>query len=93
MERSSSSTFAPNRSTRAGNCPGAVHIPVEELTERLAELPADREITAYCRGQYCVLAQDAVRLLNRRGYRASRATDEALEWRIAGLLERDDLLA
>lgn len=73
----------------SGHLPGAIHIPVEELAHRLNELPADREVIAYCRGQYCVLAHDAVRLLNQRGYRASRATDGALEWRIAGLLERD----
>jgi DNA-binding transcriptional ArsR family regulator len=72
-----------------GHLPGAIHIPVEELAGRLAELPADREIIAYCRGQYCVLAHDAVRLLNQHGYRASRAIDGALEWRIAGLLESD----
>jgi len=72
-----------------GHLPGAVHIPVSELAGRLAELPADREIIAYCRGRYCVLAHDAVRLLSKRGYRASRAADGALEWRIAGLLERD----
>jgi rhodanese-related sulfurtransferase/biotin operon repressor len=73
----------------AGHLPGAVHIPVEELADRLSELPTDREVIAYCRGHYCVLAHDAVRLLNQRGYRASRATDGALEWRIAGLLEHD----
>ncbi len=72
-----------------GHLPGAVHIPVAELADRLAELPADREIIAYCRGKYCVLAHEAVRLLSKRGYRASRAADGALEWRIAGLLERD----
>ena len=72
-----------------GHLPGAVHIPVSELADRLAELPADREIIAYCRGQYCVLAHDAVRLLKQRGYQASRAGDGALEWRIAGLLEHD----
>ena len=59
------------------------------LAERLRYRFADREIIAYCRGQYCVLAHDAVRLLNRHGFRASRAADGALEWRIAGLLERD----
>lgn len=72
-----------------GHLPGAVHIPLEELADRLAELPADREIIAYCRGQYCVLAHDAVRLLHQRGYRARRAADGALEWRIAGLLAHD----
>jgi DNA-binding transcriptional ArsR family regulator/rhodanese-related sulfurtransferase len=79
----------PEPEYAGGHLPGAVHIPVEELADRLAELPVNREIIAYCRGQYCVLAHDAVRLLVQRGYRASRATDGALEWRIAGLLEGD----
>jgi DNA-binding transcriptional ArsR family regulator len=70
-----------------GHLPGAVHIPVDQLADRLLEIPADSEIIAYCRGQYCVLAHDAVRLLNQRGYQARRAADGALEWRIAGLLE------
>jgi len=70
----------------AGHLPGAVHVPVEELEQRLDELPADREIVAYCRGRYCVLAHDAVRLLTARGLAARRATDGVLEWRAAGLL-------
>jgi rhodanese-related sulfurtransferase/DNA-binding transcriptional ArsR family regulator len=69
----------------AGHLPGAVHMPLEELEERLAELPADREVVAYCRGAYCVLAHDAVRLLNANGRRARRATDGILEWRVAGV--------
>lgn len=68
-----------------GHLPGAVHIPLEELADRIAELPRDREVVAYCRGQYCVLAHDAVRLLNARGLRARRAEDGMLEWRLAGL--------
>jgi len=74
----------------AGHLPGALNIPVDDLADRLDELPADGEVVAYCRGAYCVLAHDAVRLLSNRGYRARRAEDGALEWRIAGLLERDD---
>lgn len=70
-----------------GHLPGAVHIPLEELADRLAELPSDQEVVAYCRGRFCVLGHDAVRLLNARGYRAARATEGAIEWRIAGLLE------
>lgn len=66
--------------------PGALHVPLEELPDRLAELPRDREIVAYCRGRYCVLAHDAVRLLNAEGRRARRAGDGVLEWRVAGLL-------
>lgn len=70
-----------------GHLPGAVHIPLEELADRLAELSSDREVVAYCRGHYCVMARDAVRMLNSRGFRARRAADGALEWRLAGLLE------
>ena len=68
----------------AGHIPGAVHISLEELADRLAELPADREIVAYCRGQYCVLAHDAVRMLSSPGLSARRAADGMLEWRLAG---------
>lgn len=68
-----------------GHLPGAIHIPLEELADRLAELPPDREVIAYCRGQYCVLAHDAVRLLESHGLDARRATDGVLEWRLAGL--------
>ena len=68
----------------AGHLPGAVHIPLEQLADRLAELPADREIIAYCRGQYCVLAHDAVRLLSSHGLTARRAVDGMLEWKLAG---------
>jgi rhodanese-related sulfurtransferase/DNA-binding transcriptional ArsR family regulator len=68
----------------AGHLPGAVNIPLEQLEDRLAELPADREVVAYCRGAYCVLAHDAVRLLAAHGRRARRATDGVLEWRVAG---------
>ena len=69
----------------AGHLPGAVHIPLDELEQRLGELPADREVVAYCRGAYCVLAHDAVRLLTAHGRQARRATDGILEWRIAGV--------
>ncbi|MGZ9886389.1 ArsR/SmtB family transcription factor [Rhodococcus ruber] len=69
----------------AGHLPGALHVPLDELTERLADLPADREIVAYCRGRYCVLAHDAVRLLRTHGVPARRAADGVLEWRLAGL--------
>lgn len=68
----------------AGHLPGAVHIPLEELESRLAELPADREIVAYCRGRYCVLAPNAVRLLTARGLTALRAAEGVLEWTVSG---------
>ncbi len=69
----------------AGHIPGAVSIPLDELAGRLAELPADREVVAYCRGAYCVLAHDAVRVLTAQGMRARRLADGMLEWRLAGL--------
>ncbi len=68
----------------AGHLPGAVHVPLDELADRLCELPDDREVVAYCRGRYCVLAHDAVRLLLARGRVARRAADGLLEWRLAG---------
>ena len=69
----------------AGHLPGAIHIPLEELAERIGELPRDHEVVAYCRGQYCVMAHDAVRLLSAEGLDARRAADGVLEWRLAGV--------
>jgi rhodanese-related sulfurtransferase len=69
----------------AGHIPGAVSIPVDELADRLAELPADTEVVAYCRGTYCVLAHEAVRLLTADGRRAARLAEGMLEWRRADL--------
>lgn len=69
----------------AGHLPGALHIPLEELAERIGELPRDHQVIAYCRGRYCVLAHDAVRLLSAEGLDAVRASDGVLEWRVAGV--------
>jgi rhodanese-related sulfurtransferase/DNA-binding transcriptional ArsR family regulator len=69
----------------AGHIPGAISIPVGELRQRLAELPPDAEIAAYCRGPYCVFAHDAVRLLRAHGRTARRLADGMPEWRLAGL--------
>jgi rhodanese-related sulfurtransferase/DNA-binding transcriptional ArsR family regulator len=74
----------PEREYAAGHIPGAVSIPLDELAERLAELPPV-EIVAYCRGEYCVLSYDAVRLLTAHGRRAVRLADGMLEWRLAQL--------
>jgi rhodanese-related sulfurtransferase len=69
----------------AGHLPGAVSIPVGELRRRLAELPGDREIVAYCRGPYCAFAHEAVALLREQGFTARRLEDGLPEWRAAGL--------
>jgi rhodanese-related sulfurtransferase len=68
----------------AGHVPGAVSIPIDEFPKRLSELPADVEVAAYCRGTYCVFANEAVRLLTAQGRRAARLTEGMLEWRLAG---------
>lgn len=68
----------------AGHLPGALSVPLEELEGRLKELGRGREIVAYCRGPWCMLSADAVRVLSRRGYRASRLEEGVLEWRAAG---------
>ncbi len=69
----------------AGHIPGARSIPLEELSQKLAELPADAEIVAYCRGPYCVLAPQALEILHAGGRRARRLQDGFPEWRLAGL--------
>ncbi|WP_406306824.1 metalloregulator ArsR/SmtB family transcription factor [Streptomyces sp. NBC_00885] len=75
----------PAEEYAAGHIPGARSIPVEELADRIAELPDETEVVTYCRGAYCVLAYDAVRLLRESGRRAVRLTDGMLEWRLAEL--------
>jgi rhodanese-related sulfurtransferase/biotin operon repressor len=69
----------------AGHLAGAMHVPLDRLVDRMPDLPRDREIVAYCRGRYCVLAHDAVRLLTAHGLTARRAADGVLEWRVAGV--------
>jgi len=68
----------------AGHIPGAVSIPVGELKRRLKEIPERAEIVAYCRGPYCAFAHEAVRLLERRGYSATRLQDGFPDWAAAG---------
>lgn len=75
----------PNEEFRAGHVPGAVSIPLPELERRLKELPADRQVVAYCRGPYCAFAPEAVRLLRQHGVDAHRLEDGLPEWAAAGL--------
>ncbi len=69
---------------QAGHLPGAVSIPLTELRERLAELPQDRLIVAYCRGPYCIYADQALELLAARGYQVARLEEGVAEWRAGG---------
>ncbi len=70
----------PEVEYRAGHINGAKSLPIAELRRRMRELPTDREVVAYCRGPYCVYADDAVRTLTRNGYRAKRLEDGYPEW-------------
>jgi rhodanese-related sulfurtransferase/DNA-binding transcriptional ArsR family regulator len=69
----------------AGHIAGARSVPIEELRRHLKALPAGAEVVAYCRGPYCVYADDAVRTLSRKGFRAARLEDGFPEWKRAGL--------
>lgn len=74
----------PETEYAAGHIPDAISMPVAQLKRRLAEIPKDREIIAYCRGPYCVYSVEAVELLRKHGYQARR-TDEGLpDWRARG---------
>lgn len=75
----------PPEEYEAGHIPGAVSVPLPDLVERLATLPRQREIVAYCRGPYCVLAVEAVALLRKKGFRAVRLEEGVLDWAAHGL--------
>src|SRR5213592_50394 len=74
----------PAEEYAAGHIDGARSVPIEELEDRLAELPADREVVAYCRGPFCAYAHDAVRRLRAAGRDARRLEEGWPEWRLAG---------
>ena len=73
----------PTEEFEAGHIEGARSIPIAELHDRLAELPADREVVAYCRGPFCAYAHQAVRTLQSAGRVARRMEEGWPEWRLA----------
>lgn len=75
----------PREEFLAGHLPGAVNIPLSRLESQLSSLPKSREIVAYCRGPYCVLAFEAVARLRKKGWKARRLADGYPEWRLRGL--------
>ena len=75
----------PAEEYAAGHLPGAISLPVAELGAHLSELPLEREVVAYCRGPYCVFADEAVALLHSKGYQARRLQQGLPDWRALGL--------
>ncbi|WP_163557365.1 metalloregulator ArsR/SmtB family transcription factor [Halomonas sp. NO4] len=75
----------PTAEYRTGHLPGALNLPLEDLEARLARLPQDQEVVAYCRGPYCVMSHEAVKLLRRHGFRVRRFEEGYPEWKAAGL--------
>ena len=75
----------PHEEYQSSHIAGALSIPLHELQDRLAELPRDQDIVAYCRGPYCVLAAQAVELLREHGFRVARLEDGVADWRAHGL--------
>jgi rhodanese-related sulfurtransferase/DNA-binding transcriptional ArsR family regulator len=81
----------PEPEFRAGHISGAISVPIKELQRRLRHLPPNADVVAYCRGPFCVYADEAVRALRRHGIQAARLEDGFPEWARAGLpVERLD---
>jgi rhodanese-related sulfurtransferase/DNA-binding transcriptional ArsR family regulator len=74
----------PGEEYAAGHIPGAISVPLADLPRRMKELQKRRDVVAYCRGPYCVMALDAVDLLRRKGFRAHRLEHGVPEWRALG---------
>lgn len=75
----------PQTEYRAAHLPYARSIPLSELKRRLGELPRHRPVVAYCRGPFCLMAKEAVALLTRKGFQATRLEQGVAEWRSLGL--------
>jgi rhodanese-related sulfurtransferase/DNA-binding transcriptional ArsR family regulator len=75
----------PRAEYDTAHLPYARSMPVDEIAQRIAELPSDRDIVAYCRGPFCLFSEEAVQLLQARGLRARKVLDGVSEWAAAGL--------
>jgi len=75
----------PGDEFAAGHLPHARSMPLEELEQRIADLPPGKEIVAYCRGPFCLMSDEAVRLLRARGFSASKISDGVTEWSTNGM--------
>ena len=75
----------PKEEYLAGHLPGAVSVPLPELKFGIKNVPGDKEIVAYCRGKYCVMAPEAAKILNKKGFKTTILQDDVNSWRFAGL--------
>ena len=75
----------PQEEFERAHLPFARSMPVHEIQSRLAELPKDKEIVAYCRGPFCMFSEEAYQLLSSKGYRVSKLLDGVSEWQAAGM--------
>ena len=75
----------PSEEYEVGHIPGALNVPLDEIEQHMANLPREQEIIAYCRGEYCVLAFEAVAALREKGFSARRLEEGYPEWKAAGL--------
>ncbi len=75
----------PSEEYDAGHIPGALNVPLDEIKQHLTALPKEQDIIAYCRGEYCVLAFEAVAALRKKGFTARRLEEGYPEWKAAGL--------
>lgn len=75
----------PRAEYESGHLPGAVSVPLNELESRLNDVPEGKTVVAYCRGPYCVYADQALELLQARGWKVARLEEGVVEWQLAGL--------
>jgi len=75
----------PEREYNMGHIPQAINIPVEELSAKLKKLPKSKEYIAYCRGTFCVFADEAVNMLSKKGFKARRLVEGFPDWKAKGL--------
>jgi rhodanese-related sulfurtransferase/DNA-binding transcriptional ArsR family regulator len=75
----------PEAEFKAGHLPGAKSVPLEQLEQQFKTFPKNRAVVAYCRGPYCVFADEAVAFLKAKGYKAWRLAENPLDWQLAGL--------
>ena len=75
----------PVREFKNGHIPGAINIPVKELPSKLKKLTKNKEYVAYCRGPFCVFADEAVSILVKKGFKAKRLVEGFPDWKMKGL--------